>query len=104
VAITDELGNKGTGLVIGVAAAVLTPLVLPLITSLARPLAKAAIKGGLITYEKGREYVAELAEVMEDLVAEAKAELESKQLQEAANLAASAVETATTAKPTTVPE
>jgi hypothetical protein len=36
---------------------------------------KAAIKGGIVLYEKGRETVAEVGEVLEDIVAEAKAEV-----------------------------
>jgi hypothetical protein len=42
----------------------------------AKPFAKAVVKSGLVVYEKGREAAAELSEVMEDVVAEAKAEIE----------------------------
>lgn len=68
-------GNVVTGLAIGIGVAVLGPVVVPLVASVAKPLAKAAIKGGLTLYEKGRETVAEMGEVLEDLVAEAKSEL-----------------------------
>lgn len=73
----DDLlkGNLATGLAIGIAGLFLAPTVLPAVGRMAKPLAKAAIKGGLIAYEKGREMMAEAGEVVEDLTAEARAEL-----------------------------
>jgi hypothetical protein len=68
-------GNVVTGLAIGIGAAVLAPVVIPILASVAKPLTKAVIKGGLALYESGRETVAEVGEVLEDLVAEAQAEL-----------------------------
>jgi hypothetical protein len=68
-------GDAGRGLAIGLAVAALAPVVLPLLAGVARPLARAALKSGIIAYEKGREMVAEVAEVIDDLVAEARAEL-----------------------------
>jgi hypothetical protein len=68
-------GNIVMGLAIGVGAAVLGPVVLPVLAQAAKPLAKAAIKAGMVLYEKGKETVAELGEVVEDIVAEAKAEV-----------------------------
>jgi hypothetical protein len=68
-------GNIVTGLAIGIGAAVLAPAVLPVIAGVAKPVAKAAIKGGIILFEKGKEAFAEAGEVVEDLVAEVKAEL-----------------------------
>ncbi len=68
-------GNIVTGLAIGIGAAVLGPVVLPILAGAAKPLAKAAIKGGLALCEKGKESAAEFSEVFEDIVAEAKAEL-----------------------------
>ncbi|NTW60812.1 MAG: DUF5132 domain-containing protein [Nitrospirae bacterium] len=68
-------GNLVTALAIGIGAAVLAPVVIPLFASVAKPLAKAAIKGGMQLYESGKETFAEVAEITEDLVAEAKAEL-----------------------------
>jgi hypothetical protein len=38
-------------------------------------MAKAGIKGGLALFEKGKEVAAEAQEVVEDLVAEVKAEI-----------------------------
>lgn len=69
-------GNIVSGLAIGIGAAVLAPVVMPILVSVVKPLAKAAIKGGIMLYEKGKETVAEVGEVIEDIVAEAKAEME----------------------------
>lgn len=75
--VLDDIlkGNIVAGLAIGVGVAILAPVAIPVVATIAKPLAKAAIKGGLILYEKGRETVAEMGEVAEDLLAEAKAEL-----------------------------
>ncbi len=70
--------NVAMGLAVGVAAAVLIPLALPVVARASKPFAKALIKSGLIVYEKGREAFAEVAEVVEDVVAEAKAEIEQE--------------------------
>jgi hypothetical protein len=79
MAIQDMFkGNIAMGLAVGLVAAVLVPVALPVIVRAARPLAKAVIKSGLIVYEKGRESFAELTEVVEDMVAEAKAEVEQE--------------------------
>ena len=67
--------NLALGLAVGVGVALLVPVVAPMLATLARPLAKSAIKSGLIVFDKTRETVAELGEVFDDLVAEAKAEL-----------------------------
>ncbi len=76
MAIEDMLkGNLALGLAVGVGAVMLAPILAPVVASIAKPLAKSAIKTGLILYEKGRETSAELSEVLEDLVAEARAEL-----------------------------
>lgn len=79
MAIQDMFkSNIAMGLAVGLVAAVLIPVALPVIVRVARPLAKAAIKSGLIVYEKGRESFAELSEVVEDMVAEAKSEVEQE--------------------------
>jgi uncharacterized membrane protein len=65
------------GLAIGVGAALLAPVIAPLVASVGKPLAKSAVKSGVLLYEKGRETAAELVEVFEDLVAEARAELQA---------------------------
>jgi hypothetical protein len=68
-------GNIVTGLAIGIGAAVLGPVLIPALANVAKPLVKAAIKGGILLYEKGKESVAEAGEMVEDLMAEAKVEL-----------------------------
>jgi hypothetical protein len=79
MALFDDVlkGNVVTGLAIGIGAAVLAPVVIPVAAQIVKPLAKAAIKGGIVLYEKGKETVAEMGEVVEDLIAEAKAEMDS---------------------------
>lgn len=65
--------NLITGLAAGVGATLLAPVLLRLI----RPATKAAIKGSVLLYEKGRESFAELSETVDDLVAEVKSEMET---------------------------
>ena len=81
MAIQDMFkGNVAMGLAVGLAAAVLIPIVLPIVARAAKPIAKAVIKSGLIVYEKGRESFAEAGEIVEDMVAEAKSELEHEHM------------------------
>ncbi|HVO95092.1 MAG TPA: DUF5132 domain-containing protein [Terriglobales bacterium] len=71
------LGANGmtTGLLVGIGAAILVPALFPVVATAAKPLVKGAIKLGVTLYEKGNEAVAEVSEVIEDLVAEAKSEM-----------------------------
>ncbi len=69
-------GNVLAGLAVGVGAVILAPVVLPVLVAVSRPVAKSAIKTGVILFDKGREAAAEMTEVFEDMVAEARAELE----------------------------
>ena len=69
----------GKGLAIGLGAAVLVPVVAPVVAKAARPLLKNGVKTGLIMYEKAKIVGAEAKEAMEDLAAEAKAELINQQ-------------------------
>jgi len=59
----------------GIAAIVLLPVIVPVVTGVGKPVAKAAIKGGILIYEKGKGVIAEVGETFEDIMAEAKAEL-----------------------------
>lgn len=72
-------GNVGTGLAVGIGAAVLAPVVLPALGGLLRPVAKGVIKAGLIVYDKGREATASLSEMTGDLAAEARAEMQARE-------------------------
>lgn len=62
-------------LAIGVGVAIVAPTILPLM----KPLAKAAIKGGVSFYEKTKGAIAETREAIGDIVAEAKAEAAAEQ-------------------------
>ncbi len=72
-------GNILGGMAIGIGASVVGPVVIPILATVVKPLTKAAIKGGYLLYEKGRETLSEAQEVIEDLVAETKAEIEGAQ-------------------------
>jgi hypothetical protein len=75
MALFDNGFRVGTGAAIGIGALILAPVLLPVVASAARPLIKAGMKGGIMLYEKGKEMIAETQELLEDLVAEVKAEL-----------------------------
>jgi hypothetical protein len=61
--------TKGVAIGFGIAASGL------LIAPALRPIARVAIKTGILCFEKGREKMAEAGEAFEDLVAEVRAEL-----------------------------
>jgi hypothetical protein len=73
-----------TGLALSLAAALLGPVWRPAVSRWGRPVAKAAIKQGLVAYEIGRERLAEFGETVEDMLAEAQVELATERLQSAA--------------------
>jgi hypothetical protein len=79
--IVEDLG------VPGIAAIVLLPVLVPVMTGVGKPIAKAMIKGGIVLYEKGKGVIAEVGETIEDLVAEAKAELAEAHAGDAVSLA-----------------
>jgi len=66
-----------TAAIIG-AGFILAPVVIPFIAGPARPLLKAAIKSGILLYDKASAMVAEATEAAENLVAEAKAEIQAE--------------------------
>jgi hypothetical protein len=67
-------GNIVSGLAVGIGIAIVAPVVLPVL----RPLAKSVIKAGLVAYDQGRVALAEMAERTEDVVAEARAEMDEE--------------------------
>ena len=71
--MADTLGVPG--IVAGVGAVVLAPFLIPAIAKVGKPIARNAIKGGIVAYQKAKGVVAEAGEIFEDLVAEAKVEL-----------------------------
>jgi hypothetical protein len=91
MAIQDIIkSNMATGIAVGLGVMVLAPVLLPALARIVKPVAKAMIKSGFIFYEKTRETFAELGEMAEDLVAEARSELAEEQ---AAKVPAPAAET-----------
>jgi hypothetical protein len=65
----------GSGIAVGAGVVILAPIVIPVVTGVLRSLAKATIKGSMIAYEKAKVATAETIESVEDIAAEAKAEL-----------------------------
>jgi threonine dehydratase len=70
-------GGIWTGVAIGVGLLV-APIVIPVVAAAARPVLKAALKGGFVVFEKSREMLADAVEVAEDVFEEAKAEVRSE--------------------------
>jgi hypothetical protein len=64
-----------TGLAIGAGVLLLAPTLLPLIGRMVRPLAVGVIKTGMVVYN---QTAATLREATEDIVAEARAELDAQ--------------------------
>ncbi len=75
--------NVGT-LAIGAGIVLLAPIVIPVVTGILKPLAKNAIKGSLLAYERAKIATAETMESLEDLAAEAKAEIAESSAEEPA--------------------
>lgn len=67
------------GLALGAGALLLAPLVSPPIAKAGKGVAKAAIKSGIVVYEKTRSAFAEAGEAIEDMIAESRAELAEAQ-------------------------
>lgn len=62
------------GVAISLAVTVVAPIVAPILVRASGPLLRAAGKAGTALFEKGRETAAEMGEVVDDLIAETKAE------------------------------
>jgi hypothetical protein len=67
------------GVAIGAAVVLLAPIVLPVIAGVLKPVAKGVIKGGLLAYEGAKVALAETKETIEDIAAEAQAEIAESQ-------------------------
>jgi hypothetical protein len=72
-------GGTMTTMAIGAGAVLLAPVLLPMVAGVIRPVAKAAIKGGILAYENAKLAVAETKETFEDIAAEAKSEISAVQ-------------------------
>jgi hypothetical protein len=69
----------GGTMAIGAGMVLLAPVVVPVVASVMKPLAKAAVKGGLLAYENAKVAIAETRETFEDIAAEARAEIAEEQ-------------------------
>lgn len=78
------------GVGIGLGSALLVPAVAGVFAIVGRPLAKAAVKHGVLAAERSRERLAVLAEGLEDLIAEVRAEVEEELATKAAPAGADA--------------
>ncbi len=72
----------GTGLAIGLGVLILAPVIAPAVAAVVRPVAKASIKSAILLFEKTTELIAEAKESVEDLAAEAHAELAEQRRQQ----------------------
>jgi hypothetical protein len=82
MALYDNGLKIGTGLAIGLGVLILAPVIAPAVGAVVRPMAKASIKSAMILFEKARELIAEATESLEDLAAEAQAEIAQQRQQE----------------------
>lgn len=75
MALFDD-GLKGAvpSILVILGVAIAAPIVLPAVAAVSRPLAKTLIKGYLALADTVKEYAAEAAEQISDLVAECQAE------------------------------
>ncbi|MBD2388160.1 DUF5132 domain-containing protein [Cylindrospermum sp. FACHB-282] len=79
--ITDFVEDAGApGIIVGIGAVLLAPVLIPIVAGVGKPIAKSVIKGGLVAYERSKGAIAELGETWDDIIAEAKSEIaEAKQ-------------------------
>lgn len=84
----DRTQGLFLGLGGGLALAALFPRIAPVVHAIARPLTKAVIKETLVGMDRLRTEAAKMSETLEDLVAEARAELASEAPEGAAGTAA----------------
>ena len=75
--------NVLIGIGIGLATATVGKGLFPIVGTLGRPLLKAAVKASLLAYDKGMEVSGHLRETIEDLAAEARAELDAEAARDA---------------------
>jgi hypothetical protein len=75
--LEDVFGNGVGGPAAVVGAVVLGSLLLPAVAGAARPVVKTAVKGSIMAYGQWREALAGVGAIVNETVAEARAELES---------------------------
>ncbi|MBD0309923.1 MAG: DUF5132 domain-containing protein, partial [Microcoleus sp. T1-bin1] len=72
--ISDFVEDAGApGIIAGIGAVLLAPVLLPIVAGVGKPLVKSVIKGGIGLYERSKGTFAEIGETWEDMVAEARA-------------------------------
>ena len=77
--ITDYLKNPTVrNTAIGIGVAILVPVVAKAAAPFVRPVARSALKMGVVAYEKGREAISEFGEIIDDMVAEVRDELRAE--------------------------
>jgi hypothetical protein len=76
--LEDMLKGSWGAALVGVGVALVAPTVVPALGTAFRPLAKSAIKSGIMLYDSAKEAIAEASEQMNDMVAEARAEVEEE--------------------------
>ena len=64
-------GNIGTGLAVGIGAAVVAPAMMVVL----RPLSRAALRAGVVAYDQGRAMLADMNEWTSDQIAEVRADM-----------------------------
>ena len=79
------------GLAIGIGVAIMVPVVIAALAPVVKPLARSAMKNGILAYEKLRESVEAFGETVEDMVAEVEEEMVDAQAAEEAMAEAEAV-------------
>jgi hypothetical protein len=67
--------KTSSAVAVGAGAVLLAPIVIPIVASVIKPVAKAAIKGGMLAFENARVVMAETKETIEDIAAEARSEI-----------------------------
>ena len=63
------------GVALGLGVALLAPVVIAALAPVVKPIARSALKAGVMAYEKGREALDEISETVDDVVAEVEEEL-----------------------------
>ena len=63
---------------IAIGVAILVPIAAKALAPLVRPVARSTLKIGVVAFEKGRETIAEIGEIVEDMVAEVREELHAE--------------------------
>lgn len=62
------------GLAVGLGVGLLAPMVFPALGRVLKPSVNAAIRAGVVAWDRGRETLAELGEYAEDMAAEVRAQ------------------------------